>query len=208
MLRFLRAILVLAFVCLLCPVAQAALTFNLGLEFSGAQSPTEAPPWLRATFTSTGANTVTLVMENLLDVGFVAGGTGEKGWYFNVDPLPSLTFVKTGGVDAVVYQGLNSFKADGDGKYDVAFSFKNAGLVAGATSSWTITGTGLTESSFNALSAPAGGHGPFRTAAHVQGLTGGGSGWVTEGGIVPAPAAAGLVFIGLGLIGWFRRRFA
>jgi hypothetical protein len=64
----------------------------------------------------------------------------------------------------------------------------------------------LTASSFNFLSAPDGGHGPFYTAAHVQGIgiDGNFSGWVT----VPEPATWALVTTGgAGLALAARRRW-
>ena len=58
---------------------------------------------------------------------------------------------------------------------------------------FTITGAGITVADFDYLSAPAGGNGPFKVAAHVQGIEGGLSGWLTGGGnnpVVPLPPAA------------------
>ncbi|HET6429730.1 MAG TPA: hypothetical protein VFJ30_15040, partial [Phycisphaerae bacterium] len=54
----------------------------------------------------------------------------------------------------------------------------------------------LTAGSFNYLSVPAGGSGPFPTAAHVQGI-GEDSGWVTAGSEpVPDPATLTLLAVG------------
>ena len=43
-----------------------------------------------------------------------------------------------------------------------------------SSQTYLITGTGVTESSFDFLSAPAGGNGPYFAAIHVQNTPGGG----------------------------------
>jgi hypothetical protein len=76
---------------------------------------------------------------------------------------------------------------------------------------FTLTEAGLTESSFNFLSTPAGGSGPFVTAAHIQSIgTGGASGWI-DGAVaaVPEPSSVLLLVSMLGGIGLMaRKRFA
>jgi hypothetical protein len=61
--------------------------------------------------------------------------------------------------------------------------------------------------SFNFLSAPDGGSGPFLTAAHVQGIgpRGDDSGWVT----VPEPTGLALAGLGAAVLagGCWRRRW-
>ena len=186
-------------------ISQAsALTFQLNTEFSGGQAPAGPPPWLTATFTQNGANHVTLT----LSAAGLTNSENVKEWDFNVTDafVNNLVFTneaKSGSFDTPgILQGLNAFKADGDGKYDIEFGFTPGGVVnsvfgAGETDTWDISATGLTANDFNLLSAPDGGHGPFLTAAHVQNTTGagtGGSGWICP--TIPEPSAMLLIPLG------------
>ncbi|UCE59930.1 MAG: hypothetical protein JSU63_21105 [Phycisphaerales bacterium] len=189
------------------------VVFELDTEFSGAYPPEGTGPWLRATFDDGGSD-LTLTLESLLT------GDGEhvKIWDFNLDPLldPTLLdFTYAGsstGPAASISTGVNAFKADGDGLYDIQFDWGDPSeFTAGEVVEYTIDSPEtLTASSFSFLSAPAGGHGPFLTAAHVGGVGDEDqySGWITgEQVIVPVPGAALLGMVGIGLVGAFRKRF-
>jgi hypothetical protein len=145
------------------------------------------------TITDNGADSVIFKMTalNLTD------SENASEFDFNLDPallldLGHLTFtnlIKTGSFDAPdVNQGVNAYKADGDGDYDIKLDFTTGGNVSktftsGDSIQYTINGTGISAASFNFLSQPDGGHGPFITAAHIQNTTGlgsGGSGWVAD----------------------------
>jgi hypothetical protein len=139
--------------------------------------------------------------------------------YFNLNPAyraTNLIFTATGGsggFDApVISLGLNAFKADGDGKYDVMFDFTAGGVdtnrfTANEYTIYQISGIpGLTAADFGYLSQPAGGAGPFYAAAQVQRIGAGSlSGWISATDVntfplVPEPGPVSL--LGLAAGGW------
>ncbi len=212
---FLFAVMTSA-VCWALPLTAGTVVFDSSIEFSNGTAPAGSPPWLRATFDDGGGSgKVNLKFEatNLTLNEFVSG------LYFNLDPSLnplSLTFgpiTKVGTFDdPSISTGVDGFKADGDGKYDLLFGFETSGKDGGShrfgvgdSMSVDISGiASLTANSFNFLSAPDGGHGPFYTAAHVQGIGRSGdlSGWVT----VPEPSSWLLASLGIGGCAALRRR--
>lgn len=201
----------------------AVITFSLTEEFSGGTPPegTVPPPWLTVTLDdgaddTDGIVTLTLAATNLTDAEFVSP------WYLNLDPLldpASLLFsspTKTGTFDApTISTGVNKFKADGDGKYDILFAFATADKDGGShrfgvgdSVQYTVTGiASLTAASFNFLSALDGGYGPFLTAARVQSIgSGGDSGWIATGYVGGAPEPATLSLLALGGVALLARR--
>jgi hypothetical protein len=209
------------FSCLMACNTQAVMgniiTMGADYEYSGGTAPAGTAPWITATFDDgggTGSVTMTLSAANL------TGPESVELWYFNLDPNldpGSLTFstpTKTGTFETpTVSTGINAYMADGDGNYDIQIAFNHTDgddkrFTVGDSISYNITRAGLTANSFNFLSDPAGGHGPYIMAAHVQNTPngGGGSGWVTQ---IPEPST--LVLFGLGLSvllvsAWRRRK--
>ncbi len=183
------------------------LQFDLSVEFSGAVAPDGAGPYLRATFEDVPGG-VELTLTSLL----IGSTEFVDEWYFNLDPaldptLLSVAYDSGGPAATSVMQAVDSFKADGDGLYDLRFDFANAPPTSrfnGSDSvSYLITSSeSISAASFDYLSLPDGGNGPFVTAAHVLG-TGNGddSGWIT----VPEPATVGMLSIGLVLFAARRR---
>jgi len=172
------------FVLALAPKTEA-LTLTFDTVFSGA-TPSGSSPYLTATFTDAGSNTVNVTLTGSIDAGEFYTEMG-----FNLDPALSTasgdwTFnYSDGDAGAPSFNtGTDAFKADGDGFYDMAFVFQtpNAQRFTGSeviTFSLVYDGLGtFNANSFNYLSLDAGGHGPFSAAAHVQGIAPNCSGWV------------------------------
>jgi hypothetical protein len=157
---------------------------------------------------------LTMQASNLLAGEFISN------WYFNIDPAlntRSLKFSYVNGQQAQsVSKGANCCKANGAGFYDLAFAYSTSGTRGGANrftggevSTYLISGiSGLTASAFSFMSSPSGGHGVWHTAAQIQGMANGGSGWI-GGSPIPEPTSLFLggsiaAVLALGL--WRRRR--
>jgi hypothetical protein len=153
------------------------------------------------------------VTNNLVDPGAFLGQL-----YLNTSVAPlagaagtCVNCAATNGQTMAFSFGSNAFQADGDGLYDILIDFSTSNadrLTPGDVIIFDLTSTtvGFTSDSFLVFSAPGGGNGPFRVAAHIQGLPDGQSDWITEE--VPEPASLLLLGSGLiGLAGGLRRRF-
>ena len=185
----------------------STVTFNYNAVISGS-TPAGTAPWVQAIFDDGGSSgSVTLTMTT----SGLSGSENITGMYFNLDSSLNPTSLSfnylgtTGAAATSVQTGVDAFKADGDGKYDVLFNFPTAsGFNAGQTVKYQITGiSSLTALSFNVLSAcgnpSCSGPGNFYAAAKVQNI-GASSGWIaSNAGVVPVPAA--LWLFGSGLVG-------
>jgi len=192
--------------CIFTGNALASFTLNFDQEFSGATPPSSSTtPWIRASFVDVSVSTVDLIIttDNL------SGSENVSEFFFNFDDwltVGNLTITQVGSSGAFTAPGIsremNGFKADGDGRYDVLLTFATGGSAAavfgvGDSVTYRLTYAGITAGSFASESDPAGGHGPFYAAAHVQN-TGGGvySGWISPTGIsdyTPVPEPASLI---------------
>ena len=183
----------------ICSTASAdTLTYGFGAVWQGGDpAPVGTAPWFTAKFEDTflGDVLLTLAADNL------TGSEKVADFYFNVDdPTQITSFTKTSADPPTLIQvslGLDAYKADGDGFYDIKIELdQSSALMQGLSATFLIKGIDVADI-HTQQSAPGGGGdpGPFLAAAHVQGLTQGKSNWayVTDvqftPGIVPLPAA-------------------
>ena len=154
----------------------SGITYNFDRTLTGV-APVGPTPWLTATFSDAGANTVQLQLS-------APGLTGNEfvgQWYFNLNPSlnpSSLVFaqIESSGAFAnpSVLTGANAFKPDWDGKYDIMVNFGVSGdnssrFSAGDTITFSITGiAGLTASDFLFANTPSAGHETLVAAANIQ----------------------------------------
>ena len=205
-----------------CSVVLAeSIGYQFNYAFSGTAPASTSQPWIDAVFEDVTPGTVRLAITNLN----LSGSENVGELYFNLNPRysPSALALSIGGgsggfLTPTVSLGADMFKADGDGKYDILFSFDEGGTDATRFTAneylvWQITGIpNLTAADFAYLSQPAGGVGPFYAAAHVQRIGAGSlSGWIAATDIssvsaVPEPTALTLLVGGLALVIWRRRK--
>ncbi len=187
----------------------APITWNLTEAFSGATP----DGTLTVKLETKPANTVQLTV----DATALFGTEFISKLYLNLNPGLDPTLLQFTEVGPPYYTpppppspystGVDSYKADGDGFFDIRIDFVNSPpkkrLGAGKQAVFSITGIdGLTQESFLFGSEPGGGAGSgFLVAAHVQSIDHGtGSGWVTAGN-QPIPEASTILLFGSGLTG-------
>jgi hypothetical protein len=199
------------------------LVYNFDTTFSGTD-PNGSGPWVTASLMDDGPGAVVLSIANIN-----ISDTEKVGeLYLNINPSynpTQLQFAFLGGSAGVTGSlptlGEDSFKADGDGKYDILFQFSqppSTAFGAGDYLQYRITGIPtLTSADFLYLSSPAGGHGPFYSAIHVQGISATGvndtttySGWVAPNALtgvvlIPEPTSLALLLCAAGVGAGARR---
>ncbi len=176
----------------------ADLLYELNTVFSGPGTPSGPTPWLTAEFNNNGDGTVRLQMST----NTLATGEFVSKWYFNYDPTKTVTdlsFSRVGSAppgDPAISTGTNSFQADGDGKFDIEFSFQTSltnrfGPSQSIIYDISSTSASLDVSLFDYISVEGGGAGTFNTAAHIQGLGSENedSAWIANNGaVIPEPS--------------------
>jgi hypothetical protein len=204
-----------------------AIAYDLNYEFSGAQAPAGLSPWVQVVITDSGVGSVTLQFNN---VGLTSNenvswaGVNLADTYRGALLFSPVT--KVGVFDApTISQQTGSqtsdpgtYKADGDGYFDVALSFTdgagnpNGVFGVGESATFTITSTvgGLDASDFDLTSYTGGGNGVWHAAAHVQNTTGlgaGGSGWIGDTTVPDGGTTIALLGSAMLGAGFLRRRF-
>ena len=190
--------------------SSATVTHSLNFEFSGGTDPAGASPWVNITFDDSfgDANTVRVTIANTNIVANEFNSAVYLNFDSSLDPTAlSFTAVDNSASTPTISTGADAFKADGDGFFDILFDFPPppgqpaAKFTAGEVVIYDIVYTSaISASSFDFLSAPGGGNGSHPAAAHIQGIAGGGSGWIG----VPEPSLGFLVLLSAGMVS--RRR--
>jgi len=204
----------------------SGVIYDFDNVFSGS-APNGTAPWFQTQIDDVTPGTVRLTITALN----LSPTEKVSELYLNLNPnflATSLNFTFVDGSTGVTAPqpslGVDAFKADGDGKYDILFQFAEPpahAFMAGDHLTYLISGiTGLTAQDFVYLSLPAGGHGPFYSAIHMQGISATSvndtstlSGWVSPTAAtiipVPEPTTGVLAILLAGLVGgrrWFATR--
>jgi hypothetical protein len=139
----------------------------------------------------------------VMDVtNFPNGSQDITEWYFNVgsDTLLGMgTNYQHVGTDVIATEINLQDQADGDGVFDLHFSFATTGsntFTLLKTSTYDIFQTGLTADAFESLSSPRGGAGPF-----VSAIKNGEAFWAETSQSVTVPEPLTMLLLGFGLIG-------
>ncbi len=187
-------------------------------KFQGNISPPGPPPWIIITLddiANNGSLEMTIDNAGLLSGGFVSE------LYLNFDDTEDVTLLNfahlagqdvgsfiapsVGSATTPIELGMNAYKADGEGYFDIRFEFDTTSnapdkrLGPGESIAYTIThpSVWLTLEMFLQWSEASGGSGPYVAAVHLQGSEPSIGGWFSHGTsedggepvIVPEPAS-------------------
>lgn len=191
-------------------VPATAVTWNYGTVHSSAAGliPSGDAPWATLDFNQNGVNQVDFTLTHNATS---ASGQFLREFYMNIAPFVGATINFTDTSDANVNSASVSENAYGHATatgFDVNIKFQVSGgpgrLTAGESVSWSIVGSGLTESHFEAYS---GGNAPALSLIHLQGIPGGDSSHI-EASPVPEPATLSAVILGAAALLRRRRRIS
>jgi len=215
-----RKLLKLIAVLLFAAITQAShadVTFNLDTVING-DTPSGSSPWLTATFTNIATDQVELTLANNMGSGqyisdLLFSTSISNPTSLTVSPSPS---PYTGSISISTDQTLAGDPSVQAGLFNINIPFTGSIQFNGTNSpvNLFLSASGLTEDSFNLLSADGGTSNPggWLMAAEVQGIPviGGGT---TSGSIgftnvsaVPEPEIYAMMGVGLLLIGFVVHR--
>jgi hypothetical protein len=192
--------------------ASAALVIDLGDIISASGTPAGTPPWLRATITQDGTDSVLIKME-ALSLVTTPNIEAVKSWAFNLNPtiprseLTATEIARTGEFKPNPILVVTSAHGYGGFSFDFDFDFATAGgnintrFTDGDSVTMKLTrASGLLEADFNYSALHAGRE--FYSGAHIISLADGKSAFVgATAPTVPEPAtiiAGALVLLPLG----------
>jgi len=195
-------------------VEAASVQIPFDKIFSGGSPASTNTPWSYALFEDVGPGTVRLTVSNLN----LTGAEDVDELYLNLNPSynpKDLIFSETGSssnfLAPTIATAANHYRAGGDGRYDILFTFATTGptnrFINQEYIVYQISGIpSLSAADFEYLSAPVGGSsGPFYGAVHFQNTSvGQDSGWGSADHIVfpniPEPGISSLGLLALVLL--------
>jgi hypothetical protein len=220
----------------------SATTFQFTHEFSGDTDPQGTFPWVTVEFSpgpSAGIVAIRIDTTNLIGEEYLSELYLNLKPQFTVADL-NLTLDASQGVGGKIgafdtpdfHISEDAYKADGDGYYDIWMDFATHNpntpeerfgvgevetLFLLASGPGGLPMNGLTATSFYAFSTPAGGHGPFLGAAHIQAIEDPEvaegpelGGWIAvgddDGGPTPFPEPATISLLTLGGVAILARK--
>ncbi|MHC4132113.1 MAG: PEP-CTERM sorting domain-containing protein [Planctomycetota bacterium] len=206
---------IVLFICTV-PVSATIVSFDMDVIFEGPGVPTNPSPWVNVTIDDGGtAGTVDLTVSA---PGLTTQSEKISALYLNLDPAldpTQLAFsapIKTGNLDdPIISLGVDSFKANGDGFFDILLDFDKDGwkraFNGGDILQYTISLASLTADSFVFPSAPDGDPGEYTVAVHLLSLGAtGDSAWANDSTIDPIPEPATIFILSLGGLALLRKR--
>ncbi len=186
--------------------ANAAIVFEFNTVIAGA--PQGGPTFATLTIEDSGVDTVTLTLAHTADPN-LAGGQSIHYMLLNIDPFVGGINITSSDSKFEGFSASQDGQNDSGGSFDLQIDFDIAPpsdrFLAGDSAIMTATGSGLTENSFDALSA---GNQQWQGMIHFISIPPEGDSAKVVTGNDPVPEPATLMALGLGLAALIKRRRA